>query len=131
MFKFFENRIEPFPADEPLQPPQGLWAFCWYFTRDVWPYLIAVSVLVAFVSGLEVMLFGFMGHVVDWLSSANRQTFLSDESGTLLWMGFVILIALPVLTLFHSTVLHQTIFGNYPMIIRWKAHRYLLGQSYA
>ena len=131
MFKFFESRIEPFPADEPLQPPQGLWAFCWYFTRDVWPYLIAVSVLVAFVSGLEVMLFGFMGHVVDWLSSANRQTFLSDESGTLLWMGFVILIALPVLTLFHSTILHQTIFGNYPMIIRWKAHRYLLGQSYA
>jgi ABC-type multidrug transport system fused ATPase/permease subunit len=27
-------------------------------------------------------------------------------------------------------VMHQTIFGNYPMVIRWKAHRYLLGQSF-
>lgn len=131
MFTFFENRIEPFPADEPLQPPQGLWAFCWYFTRGVWPYLLAVSLLVACVSALEVMLFGFMGNVVDWLSSADRATFLQQEKGTLLWMAFVILIALPVLTLFHSTVLHQSIFGNYPMVIRWLSHRYLLGQSFS
>lgn len=130
MFSFFENRLEPFPAEEPQQPPSGLVAFCWYFTKGVWPYLVAVSVLVALVSGLEVLLFGFMGNVVDWLSSANRETFLADEKATLMWMGFVILIALPVLTLFHSTVLHQTVFGNYPMIIRWQAHRYLLGQSF-
>jgi ATP-binding cassette subfamily B multidrug efflux pump len=131
MFKFFEQRIEPFPAKAPSQPPQGLWPFCWYFTKDVWPWLLAVSVLVAMISGLEVLLFGFMGNVVDWLASANRETFLRDELGTLIWMGFVILIALPVLTLFHSTVLHQSIFGNYPMIIRWLSHRYLLGQSFS
>ncbi len=130
MFKFFESRIEPFPTGEPAQPPNGLWAFCWYFTKEVWPYLAAVSVLVAIVSGLEVLLFGFMGNVVDWLSSADRATFLRDEAGTLVWMGFIILIALPVVTLFHSTVLHQTILGNYPMIVRWQAHRYLLDQSF-
>ncbi|VAV86786.1 Efflux ABC transporter, permease/ATP-binding protein Atu2242 [hydrothermal vent metagenome] len=130
MFKFFETRIEPFPVAEPVQPPNGLLAFCWYFTSGVWPYLLAVSVLVAFISGLEVLLFGFMGNVVDWLSTADRATFLQDEAATLIWMGFIILIALPVLTLFHSTVLHQTIFGNYPMIIRWQAHRYLLNQSF-
>jgi ATP-binding cassette, subfamily B, multidrug efflux pump len=33
--------------------------------------------------------------------------------------------------LVHSLVTHQTIFGNYPMIARWLAHRYLLGQSMA
>ena len=131
MFKFFENLIEPFPAAEPEQPPHGLWAFCWYYTKGVWPYLAAVSVLVAFISAFEVMLFGFLGNVVDWLSTANRETFLADERGTLIWMGFVILIALPALTLFHSTILHQTVLGNYPMIIRWQAHRYLLGQSFA
>jgi len=131
MFKFFENLIEPFPAAEPNQPPQGLWAFCWYYTRDIWPYLAAVSILVAIVSALEVMLFGFMGSVVDWLSSANRETFLRDEGETLFWMAFVILIALPVFMLLHAVVLHQSVLGNYPMIIRWLAHRYLLGQSYA
>ena len=28
-----------------------------------------------------------------------------------------------------SLVLHQTLAGNFPMIVRWLAHRYLLRQS--
>ncbi|MEL6946222.1 MAG: ABC transporter ATP-binding protein, partial [Pseudomonadota bacterium] len=28
-----------------------------------------------------------------------------------------------------SLLLHQSVFGNFPMIIRWQAHRYMLGQS--
>jgi len=131
MFKFFETRIDPFPSEEPVQPPNTLLAFCWYFTKGVWPYLLAVSVLAAIISGLEVLLFGFLGNVVDWLSSANRETFLNDEYSTLIWMGFVILIALPVVGFLHSAIVHQTILGNYPMLIRWQAHRYLLGQSFS
>ncbi|MDR8470805.1 ABC transporter ATP-binding protein, partial [Acinetobacter baumannii] len=36
---------------------------------------------------------------------------------------------LPGLVFFHSALIHQTILGNYPMSIRWLAHRYLLKQS--
>ncbi len=44
-------------------------------------------------------------------------------------MALVTLVLLPLLTLFHSALVHQTLLGNYPMSIRWLAHRYLLRQS--
>ncbi|MEL6436807.1 MAG: ABC transporter ATP-binding protein, partial [Pseudomonadota bacterium] len=37
---------------------------------------------------------------------------------------------IPALAALHTLIMHQTVFGNYPMIIRWKAHRYMLGQSF-
>ncbi|QKV17097.1 ABC transporter ATP-binding protein [Oricola thermophila] len=131
MFSWFEKRIDPFPAEPPEQPPATLLAFCWHYTKGIWPWLAVTSVLIALISGLQVTLFGFLGNVVDWLANADRATFLRDEGWTLAGMGAVILVLLPGLSLLHTMVMHQTIFGNYPMIIRWKAHRYLLGQSFA
>ncbi len=129
MFTWFENLIEPFPQEEPKQPPNTLVAFCWHYSKAIWPALLLSSILGAVIALLEVMLFGFLGNVVGWLSSADRTTFLADEGGQLIYMSVIMLIVLPVITVIWALVLHQTVFGNYPMIIRWQAHRYLLGQS--
>ncbi len=131
MFAFFESRIEPFPMEEPTRPPTGLFAFCWHYTKDSFPWLLAMSVLSAAIAVSEVMVFGFMGSIVDWLSTANRETFLTNEGATLLWMGAFVVFVLPALVLLHSTIIHQTLLGNYPMIARWQMHRYLLRQSMA
>lgn len=129
MFQFFENLINPFPQQEPTQPPKGLLRFCWHYTQDVAPHLFAMALLTGLLALIEVSLFGFLGNLVDWLSTKDPKTFLVNEADTLWWMGFVVLIALPVTVLLHSLVIHQTLLGNYPMIIRWQAHRYLLSQS--
>lgn len=129
MFSWFEKLIEPFPQEEPQQPPTGLLAFCWHYSKGVWPALALVSFLGATVALLEVVVFGFLGNVVDWLSTADRATFLEKESGQLIYMGLILLVILPIVTMLWTLVVHQTVFGNYPMIIRWQAHRYLLGQS--
>lgn len=131
MFSFFEKLIDPFPAEPPVQPPDTLFAFCWHFTKNIWPYLALISITVAVVSILEVMLFGFLGNIIDWLSSAKRDSFLADEGGRLLFMGLVTLVILPVFSVLHSLLLHQTTMANFPMIVRWSGHRYLLGQSYS
>lgn len=44
-------------------------------------------------------------------------------------MGGMVLIVMPILVLLHALIMHQTLLGNYPMSIRWLAHRYLLKQS--
>jgi ATP-binding cassette subfamily B multidrug efflux pump len=88
-------------------------------------------VLVAVVSALEILLFGFLGNVVDWLSQIERDRFLEQEGGTLLLMALVILFILPVFTAMHSLLLHQSAIPNHNMIVRWLGHRYLLGQSFA
>ncbi len=89
-----------------------------------------MALLVTIVAALEVLLFGFLGNIIDWLTEVDKETFLQEQGQTLFFIGAVVLIALPAFSLLLSLVNHQTIIGNYPMRIRWQAHRYLLRQSF-
>ena len=129
MFEFFERLIAPFPPKEPPQPPNSLVAFCVHYTRGVWPHLLLMALLTAAIAIMEVTLFGFLGQLVDWLGEKSAETLWQDEGSTLVALAVVVLIAMPLTVLLHSTVIHQALLGNYPMRIRWQAHRYLLGQS--
>ena len=129
MFRWFESRLDPYPADAPQPAPESWIAFCWHYSREAAPWLIAMSCLTALVSIGEVVLFGFLGNIVDWLASADREGFLEREGLTLFWMGLIVLVALPGAVLVHSLILHQTLLGNYPMLARWRMHSYLLRQS--
>lgn len=129
LFKFFEGLTQALPRVEAEQPPRGLWAFCRHYTRGFEIPLIGLSLSTAMIAMLEVTLFSFLGKLVDWLSERNPDTFFSEESGTLLMMSLVTLVAIPLLTAVRSLLMHQTLLGNYPMSIRWLAHRYLLRQT--
>jgi len=129
MFNFFEERINPYPGTEPTQPPEGLVAFCWHYSKDSMPWLIAMSILGALLAIMEVTLFGFLGSIIDWLVNAERSTFLEREGTTLFWMSALLLVGLPLTVMLHSLIIHQTLLGNYPMIARWQMHRFLLKQS--
>ncbi|GAB3019262.1 ABC transporter ATP-binding protein [Bowmanella dokdonensis] len=129
MFGFFERLVRAFPAEEPGQPPKSLLAFCLYYSRGMKRALIGLSLLSALIAVLEVSLFGYLGKLVDWFATRDPATFLQEEQTSLLWMGSVILIFLPLAVILHSLINHQTLLGNFPMRIRWQAHRYLLGQS--
>lgn len=131
LFTFFESFIKPFPSGQVTKPPNKLLPFLWHYSREIWPWLACLAVLTALISILEVSLFNYLGNLVDWLSTSDRNTFLQDESGKLLWIGLIILVLLPLVGFIHSLIVHQTVIGNFPMAIRWKAHRYVLGQSYA
>ncbi|CED57208.1 ABC-type multidrug efflux pump, ATP-binding component [Aliivibrio wodanis] len=129
MFNFFERLTTAFPKQEPEQPPKGIYAFCRHYTKGFETPLISMSLLSAIIAVIEVSLFGFMGQLVDWLSTHDRDTFLAQEGATLLWLGLLVVIGVPILLFIHSLITHQTLLGNYPMAIRWQAHRYLLKQS--
>ena len=129
MFKRFESWVEALPDDEPTKPPAGVYAFCRHYTKGYELPLILMSVLTAMLAMLEVSLFGFMGQLVDWLVKKNPETLFQDEGTTLMLMGGMVIIVMPILVLLHALIMHQTLLGNYPMSIRWLAHRYLLKQS--
>ncbi|GAB54484.1 ATP-binding cassette, subfamily B, bacterial [Glaciecola punicea ACAM 611] len=129
MFSFFERLKKPFPNDIPQQPPKTLVAFCRYYSKGMWYILLTVSVLSALIAIIEVSLFGFMGQLVDWFATRDPSTFVQEERATLIWMGALVLIILPLLVITESLITHQTLLGNYPMRIRWLAHKYLLKQS--
>lgn len=129
LFKYFENLVPALNDAEPTQPPKTLVAFCMHYTKGYGIALILMTILTALLAILEVSLFGFMGQLVDWLVAKNPDTLLEDEGLALLGMALTVLILIPVLTLLHSLIVHQVLLGNYPMSIRWFAHRYLLKQS--
>jgi ATP-binding cassette subfamily B multidrug efflux pump len=129
MLNFFEKLTDPFPQKPPDTPPYPLLQFIYHYSRDMrWP-LLALTILTATIAILEVKLFAFLGQLVDWLSDKDPDTFLATESATLWQMGLVLLVALPVLSLLHTMISHQSLLGNYPMAIRWLSHSYLLRQS--
>ncbi|MGT0149430.1 hypothetical protein ACT691_06030 [Vibrio metschnikovii] len=88
-----------------------------------------MALLSTLIAVIEVSLFGFMGHLVDWLSTSQPETFLSENRNTLIGLGLLLLVGMPLLVSVYSLLIHQTMLGNYPMSIRWLAHRYLLKQS--
>lgn len=130
LFSWFEGRIEPFPPEPPVRPPDRLLPFLWHFARPVWPWLLLMSLLTALVSILEVALFGFLGNLVDWLGGRDPVEVLNGERTMLIVMGLTVVVVLPLVGFLQSAVLHQGVLGNYVMTIRWKAHRWMLGQSY-
>ena len=129
MLQFFEKLTNPFPAAEPTQPPKGIYAFCRHYSKGMEIPLVVMALLTALLAMLEVSLFGFMGQLVDWLVQKDPATLWQTEQDTLIRMGLLTAVGMPLLVLLHSAVLHQTLLGNYPMAIRWQAHRYLLKQS--
>ena len=130
MFRFFESLIKPFPPQNPTEPPKTLYAFCRHYSRGAELYLIGMAIFTGLIAVMEVSLFGFLGELVDSLNKHTPNTFWDETQTQLIWMGFILLIALPLCVLLHSLLMHQTLLGNFPMRIRWQAHRYLLGQSY-
>lgn len=129
MYRWFESLLNPFPKEEPVEPPRTLVAFCLHYTKGSWPLIIISIILTSIIALTEVWMFGFLGNVVDWLSTQSRETFLQTEGWKLAGMAFIVLLALPLTVLVNSWINHQALFGNFPMRIRWQVHRYLLKQS--
>lgn len=129
MFKFFEGLTKPFPKDTVNTPPSTLLAFCMHYSRDFLLPIIFMSLLSACIAIIEVSLMSFMGSIVDMLSTHTPETLWDAEGTRIMGMGLVIVVVIPVIGFFHSMIMHQTLLGNFPMSIRWLAHRYLLNQS--
>ncbi|RDE10444.1 ABC transporter ATP-binding protein [Pelagibacterium lacus] len=129
MFRWFEKLLNPYPADPPAEPPKGILAFCLHYMDGVKLPLAIMAVLSTLVALAEILLFGFLGNVIDWLSQADKSTFLADEGPMLLWMGLFVIVVLPSLVFLSNLIIHQTLLGNFPQRIRWMAHRYLIRQS--
>ncbi|CAM4228684.1 ABC transporter ATP-binding protein [Pseudoalteromonas ostreae] len=129
MYRLFERMTKPFPEQQPTQPPTTLFAFCRHYTKGMEASLFFMSLSAALLAILEVSLFSYMGQLVDWLSAYTPETLFVEQKSELIKMAVVLLVILPTVVFFHSAILHQALLGNYPMSIRWLAHRYLLRQS--
>jgi ATP-binding cassette subfamily B multidrug efflux pump len=129
MLRWFERRLDPYPAAEPEQPPARMLSFFMFYMKGAKRWLALMAVLTACIALSEVLLFSFIGNVVDWLSRADRTTSLATEWPRLVAMAVFIFVLLPVIGAAQSLTINQGLMGNVPQRIRWMIHRYALRQS--
>ena len=128
-FAFFERLVDPFPPKIPARAPASVYEFCRHHSRGLEGWLLGLALLSTLIAIVEVALFDVLGRGVDLLSSSSPERIAEDGGGDLLVLGLTLLGAYPVVVGLQSLLLHQTLMGNFPMIVRWMAHRYLLRQS--
>ncbi len=129
MLRWFQRRLDPYPTAEPGSPPATLLAFMLHYLRGAKRYFAIMMVLTACVALSEIVLFGILGNVVDWLGKADRASFLATEGSKLWLLGAAVVLIMPVIAIFESLVINQVLMPNVPQRVRWLLHVFVLRQS--
>src|SRR3569833_1203890 len=129
MLRWFERRFDPYPSAEPVQPPATMLGFFLFYLRGAKRWLVLMATRTAVIAVSEVVMFGFIGNIVDWLGKSDRATFQHTQGLPLLLMALFVLVALPLVAAVQSMVVNQTLMPNVPQRIRWMLHRWVLRQS--
>lgn len=131
IFRWFESLIDPFRPAPDSMPPRSVAAFYWHFIRQAWPVFVVLTVVGFFVAIVEVVMFDYLGKVVDLVNTTQPKDLFAQHGSELLWMAAVMLIARPVCLGLHDLLLNQTVHPSMTNLVRWQTHRYMLKQSLA
>ena len=128
MFRFFENRLDFYPAGEPALPPRRLVPFVWACTQGMRGLIALLTVLAALRAAFDALLFALLGRVVDWIGQADPAHFWAGHGPALAALAAVLLSSIALIAL-HTLVQHQALAIGFPMRLRWNFHRLMLRQS--
>ncbi|MDP8101142.1 ABC transporter ATP-binding protein [Phocoenobacter atlanticus] len=128
LFEWFENRIEPYPKNDPITPKSGLVPFIFDATKGMRIYIFLMMLMTAGIGVTEGLLFQFIGNLVDWVSTLSPSQVWQTKKTSILFMLFVVCLGF-LFTFFNASLRFQTLQGVFPMRLRWNFHRLMLGQS--
>jgi ATP-binding cassette, subfamily B, multidrug efflux pump len=128
VFRRFEALVHPYPDAPPRPLPRSFFAFLWECSKGLRPYLLLLTVLTAGIGAFEALLFAMLAHVVDLLGNTPPAALWQRHGTTFTVLG-VILLGSIVLAGAQALVKYQSVFGNFPMRLRWNFHRLMLEQS--
>ena len=128
MFKFFESLLDPYPEQEPAPTPATFSQFLWAASAGTRGYMVAVVGLTALIGAFEALLFALVGEMVDWISIVEPSQLFAQRGRELFWLAALLLASVLIVAL-QALFKYQTLFGNFPMRLRWNFHRLMLSQS--
>jgi ATP-binding cassette subfamily B multidrug efflux pump len=142
-FRFLESFVDPIappgarsakllgvPVPE-LPPPRSLTGFYWHFARQARALVAALFVTGFLVAVLDSLIPVFIGWVVALLGQHAPESLWAEAGGSLLLMGFVLLVLRPAAILAQNLVMNQGINPGFTSLIRWQAHRLVSRQGWA
>lgn len=130
----FERIIDPLAPSPTIDLPQsGVLAFIWYFAKQAkWPFCLFLLAGIL-VGGIEVLLFQFIGQIIDLLNSpetqSSRSSLFADHGDTFLMMAATIVIGRFAILMLAAVLEQQVIVPGFFNLVRWQAHRSVIRQS--
>lgn len=126
MWKWFENRVDPYPEHALNTPlPNRFPQFVWQATQGVRPYLFLVLLLTAGAAYFEALLYRHLGDLVTWLSQQVPADGLVGHQQQLFFLTTLLLANIGFASM-QSIIKHQVLYSNFPMRLRWRFHNLLL-----
>lgn len=133
VFRHFENWIRPFTKRPDLRPPEGTWAFAWYYVGQAKLAFAAMGLLGGAVAILEAALFWFVGRLVDLIDTvpkeAGWQGLIDSHGPELLGMFLAVLVGRFVVVTLNALVEEQAVELNFVNLVRWQAYSHVARQS--
>ena len=90
--------------------------------------MVAVIGLTALIGAFEALLFALVGEMVDWISIVEPSQLFAQRGRELFGLAALLLASVLIVAL-QALFKYQTLFGNFPMRLRWNFHRLMLSQS--
>ena len=129
MFRFFENLLDPYTDYAPTnRPPQRLWPFLRDYSAPFKRIFAITALMSILVAAVEIWLIYYMGRVVDLLQGDPSQVWAQHGTELILVALFILLLR-PLIQAIDVALLNNGIIPNFTALIRWRAHRQVLGQS--
>ncbi|UDF28617.1 UNVERIFIED_ORG: ABC transporter ATP-binding protein/permease [Roseateles sp. XES5] len=133
LFSRFETWIQPFARRDDLRPPQGLFAFIWFYVGQAKAPFAALLVLGGITAGIEAATFWFVGRLVDMLATVKPgegwSGLLAAHGPELLLMLLLIGVVRFVVAFLTALVDQQVITPGFYNLVRWQSYVHVARQS--
>ncbi len=130
MFRFFEGLVDPYTAyQETDTPPKRLYPFLRNYAEPFKGVLLITGVMSLVIAGIEIWLLGYVGRLVDTLSSGSPAEVWARYGVEFILVAVFILTLRPATHIFQVMLLNNTIMPNFATLVRWRAHKHVLRQS--
>jgi len=127
--QYFSQFIDPMAVDDSSRPPADAYAFFRYYLDPIRGLLLGILCFSGIATISELMLYVYLGDIVDWMATGNPATFIHDHQSTLLWMLLVAVVIRPLSLLISRGLISFSLVVGLGNRIRWHNHRYVLRQS--
>ena len=77
------------------------------------------------IGAFEAILFGMLGDITNWLASSSTKSFFDEKKYQFILLVIFLISGIP-LVIIADILKYQTIYGNFPMLMRWNFHRLML-----
>jgi len=130
MFRFFENLVDPYAEDQPVDaPPRRLWPYILDLSRPFHRIFLVTALAAVGVAVVELWLIAYVGRVVDLLDGISPATLWAEHGWELIGVGVFLLTVRPALQALDVALLNNTLLTNFGTRFRWRAHSHVLRQS--